>query len=75
MADAVSRAFTMLMATGLSATAPTCSQVNISWNAATDSGSGIKGYNVYRNGAYWKQVLAPATVSGPAMRSRWTARA
>ena len=48
--------------TGLAATASSCSQINLSWSASTDSGgSGLKGYNVYRNGALLKQVLAPAT--------------
>ncbi len=36
--------------TGLSATAASCSQVNLSWTASTDSGgSGLAGYKVYRN--------------------------
>src|SRR5213593_1547585 len=48
--------------TGLGATPVSCSQINLGWLAATDSrGSGLKGYNVYRNGAFLKQVLAPAT--------------
>ncbi|HZV47298.1 MAG TPA: fibronectin type III domain-containing protein, partial [Thermodesulfovibrionales bacterium] len=48
--------------TGLTATAASCSQVNLSWTASTDTGgSGLKGYNVYKNGSYLKQVLAPAT--------------
>ena len=39
-----------------------CSQINLSWSASTDTGgSGLKGYNVYRNGSYLKQVLAPST--------------
>src|SRR5207253_3991242 len=49
--------------TGLTAAAPSCSQINLSWLASTDTGgSGLKGYNVYRNGVYLKQV-APATRS------------
>jgi chitinase len=48
--------------TGLSAAAASCSQVNLGWNAATDTGgSGLKGYDVYRNGAFLKRVLVPAT--------------
>jgi fibronectin type 3 domain-containing protein len=48
--------------TGVSAVAASCSQVNVSWNASTDTGgSGLKGYNLYRNGAFVKLVLAPAT--------------
>src|SRR5947207_2202889 len=36
--------------TALSASAPSCSQINLGWNPSTDSGgSGLKGYNVYRN--------------------------
>jgi hypothetical protein len=50
--------------TGLSASAASSSQINLSWNASTDNGanaSGVKGYNVYRNTIFLKQVLAPAT--------------
>jgi hypothetical protein len=46
----------------VSATAASCSQVNIGWNASSDTGgSGLKGYNVYRGGSFLRQVLAPAT--------------
>src|SRR5437867_5109325 len=48
--------------TGLTASAASCSQINLAWTASTDTGgSGLKGYNVYRNGVFVKQVLAPAT--------------
>jgi hypothetical protein len=34
-----------------------CSQVNVSWHASTDTGgSGLAGYRVYRNNAFVKQV-------------------
>ena len=37
--------------TGLTATSASCSQVNLAWNASTDSGgSGLAGYKVFRNG-------------------------
>jgi len=36
--------------TGLTATAPSWTQVNLSWGAATDN-VGVAGYTVYRNGA------------------------
>jgi chitodextrinase len=37
--------------TGLTASAASCSQVNLSWIASTDTGgSGLAGYKVYRNG-------------------------
>jgi fibronectin type 3 domain-containing protein len=36
--------------TGLSATAATATSVKLSWNASTDSGSGVSKYNVLRNG-------------------------
>jgi hypothetical protein len=50
--------------TGLTATVASCSQVNLAWSASTDTGgSGLKGYKVYRNGTYLKQVLAPATTT------------
>jgi fibronectin type 3 domain-containing protein len=47
--------------TGLSVSAPSCTQVNISWNTSTDAGSGVRSYWVFRNGAAWREVLAPAT--------------
>jgi cellulose 1,4-beta-cellobiosidase len=48
----------------LTASAASCSQINLGWSAATDSGgSGLKGYDVYRNGAFVKQVLVPATTT------------
>ena len=48
--------------TGLTASAISCSQINLSRNASTDTGgSGLKGYNVYRGGAYLKQVLTTST--------------
>jgi hypothetical protein len=57
---------------GFNASAPNCSQINLSWNAASDpSGaqyelvSGLKGYNVFRNGSFWEFVTSPgATDSG-----------
>src|SRR3989344_7101821 len=35
--------------------------INISWTASTDSGAGLKGYNIYRNGLFVKQVSASET--------------
>jgi Fibronectin type III domain len=51
------------VSTGLTASAVSCSQNNLVWAASTDNtgGSGLKGYNVYANGAFLKQVTAPAT--------------
>lgn len=47
---------------GLMAAAASCNQVNLSWNASTDTGcSGLKGYKLYRGGTFLKLVLAPAT--------------
>src|SRR5262245_30933778 len=47
---------------GLTATVMSCSQVNLSWTAATDSGgAGLRGYKLYRNGLFLKDVLVPAT--------------
>jgi hypothetical protein len=38
--------------TGLSGSAPDCTQVKLSWKPSVDTGgSGLKGYRVYRNGA------------------------
>jgi len=45
-----------------SASAVGCTQVNLAWTTSTDTGgSGLKGYNVYRNSVFLKQVLAPTT--------------
>src|SRR5439155_791894 len=49
--------------TGLTVTSASCSQINLSWNASTDPDSPVKGYNIYRNGAFNEQVLAPATAA------------
>ncbi len=52
---------------GLTVTPSSCSQLTLRWNAATDTGgSGLKGYNVYRGGAFLKQILAPATSTSDA---------
>jgi chitodextrinase len=48
--------------TGLSATAASCSQINLSWNASTDTGgSGLNGYEIYRGGTYVKTVTTTST--------------
>ena len=48
---------------GLSGTASSCSQINLTWNASTDNagGSGLAKYNLYRNNAFLKSITAPAT--------------
>ena len=47
---------------GLTASAASCSQINLAWIASTDTGgSGLKGYNVYRNGVFVKQVPSTPT--------------
>ena len=47
--------------TGLTATPVSSTQVNLSWNAASDSGgSGLAGYRIYRNGS---QINTSATNS------------
>jgi chitodextrinase len=56
--------------TGVSASAITCSQTLVSWNTSADTGgSGLKGYNVYRNGAFLRLVLAPGTSTDDTGRS------
>jgi len=41
-----------------------CGQLTVAWTAATDTGgSGLKAYNLFRNGVFRKQVVAPATLS------------
>jgi chitodextrinase len=56
--------------TGLSATAKSASQINLSWTASTDN-VGVKGYKIYRNGtqiatvtttSYYNIGLAASTV-------------
>lgn len=48
--------------TGVSAIASSCSQTSVSWNASTDiGGSGLQGYNVYRNGGLFTTIFAPST--------------
>ncbi len=47
---------------GLTATVAGCNQVNLQWNAVTDSGgSGVRGYRLYRNGARVVEIAAPST--------------
>ena len=45
----------------VSATAPNCSQVNISWTASTDAGSGLQSYVIFRDGGFWREVSASST--------------
>ena len=46
---------------GLTVSAVDCGQINLNWNASSDSGTGVKGYNVFRNNVFSRQILAPAT--------------
>ena len=47
---------------GFRADPMSCNQINLSWNASTDTGgSGLKGYNVYSSAVLLRQVAAPAT--------------
>lgn len=48
---------------GLSVTTANSRQVNLRWNTSVDPGTnatGVKGYNVYRNGIFLNQVATPA---------------
>src|SRR5262249_44324694 len=45
----------------VAATPMSCSEIDVHWNASSDTGSGVRGYNVYRNNVFWKQVPAPTT--------------
>jgi chitodextrinase len=48
--------------TGLTATVISASQINLSWNASTDTGgSGLAGYRIYRNGVVYTGTAAPVT--------------
>ncbi|MCC7634043.1 glycosyl hydrolase family 18 protein [Stenotrophomonas rhizophila] len=66
---------------GLASPAHTASTVNLAWNAATDNtgGSGVAGYDVYRNGSlvgspaatqYTDGGLAPSTAYSYTVRAR-----
>src|SRR5258705_6900983 len=47
---------------GVVASTGSCSRIDVRWNGSTDvGGSGLKGYALYRNGSFVKQVMAPAT--------------
>jgi chitodextrinase len=48
--------------TGLTATVISASQINLSWNASTDTGgSGMVGYRIYRNGVVFSGTTATVT--------------
>jgi fibronectin type 3 domain-containing protein len=50
---------------GLKATAPSSTQINLTWNASTDSGgSGLAGYNIYRDGSKLNSSLVTSTSYG-----------
>lgn len=47
--------------TGLRTGTITCGRVDVFWTPVTDSGgSGLRGYRVYRNNVYLREVLAPS---------------
>jgi len=46
--------------TGLTSPSQTATSVSLTWNASTDSGSGVAGYDVYRNGSL---VASPTSTS------------
>jgi PKD repeat protein len=49
---------------GFNATAIDCGRIDLSWQASIDtSGSGLRGYEVYRNNVLVKQVTAPAVTA------------
>lgn len=45
---------------GLTSPSQTSSSISLSWNASTDTGSGVAGYDVYRNGSL---VASPTSTS------------
>jgi chitodextrinase len=48
--------------TGLTATVISAAQINLSWNASTDTGgSGMAGYRIYRNGVVFTGTTATVT--------------
>jgi len=46
---------------GLTATAVSASQINLAWSPSTDTGSGIAGYRIYRNGGTTPIATTTAT--------------
>ena len=52
--------------TNVTAVAASCHQIDVTWDAASDGESGLRGYNVYRDGVLARFVPAPATVSSAA---------
>jgi chitodextrinase len=49
---------------GLTVTPLSCSEVELRWQASTDSGgSGVEGYEIYRDGSFRKEVSAPKTTT------------
>ncbi len=57
--------------TNLNATAPSISQINLSWNAATDT-IGVAGYKIYRDGAYLKSVTGTVTTNDTGLSTNTT---
>ena len=47
---------------GLAAQIQSCTQMALGWNSATDiGGSGIRGYQLYTNGRFYREIFHPAT--------------
>jgi transglutaminase-like putative cysteine protease len=47
---------------GISASASSCSRIDVAWGASTDTGgSQLQGYRIYKNGAFAQQVQAATT--------------
>jgi len=47
--------------TGLTATAVSSSRINLSWNASSDSGTGVSFYRIYRNGGTTPHATSTST--------------
>jgi chitodextrinase len=56
----------------LTASAVSCSQINLSWGASTDA-CGVSIYRLYRNGAFWKDVASSTTSTADTGRAGGTA--
>ena len=54
--------------TGLTASAQSSSRIDLAWNASTDSGSGVAGYNVLRNGT-WLATTTATNYSDTGLKS------
>src|SRR5262245_42934898 len=49
--------------TGVNATPAACNNVVVTWNASTSGVAPLYGYRLYRDGVFFRWVLAPSTTT------------